>query len=168
MYLAANISNPLFAPFLYGLELQIGTWLRSGQFLSAARLHEVRLQGLVIDLLVGSVVVGLALAVLGTLVTYRGSRARPEEAALVEAAAERYLPIGITAWEFARAKLRADPGVPAGSEGRASPLERDAARPGMWIGTDALADRHRRRRMAAESMAPIMAAAADGAAAARD
>ena len=58
VYLAANISNPLVAPFLYALEIQVGTWLRSGQFLSAARLDEVRLQGLAIDLLVGSVVVG--------------------------------------------------------------------------------------------------------------
>src|SRR5262249_6234964 len=30
VYLAANISNPLVAPFLYALEIQVGTWLRTG------------------------------------------------------------------------------------------------------------------------------------------
>ena len=82
-----------------------------------ARLHEIRLQGLALDILVGSVVVGMALAIVGTLLTYWGSRGRrddPEEAALVAAAAERYLSAGITSWEFARAKLRNDPAVPAG------------------------------------------------------
>ena len=112
VYLAANISNPLVAPFLFALEIQVGTWLRSGQFLSAARLDEVRLQGLAIDILLGSAVVGSVLAVAGTLLTYWGSGARrgePQETALVAAAAERYLAAGITAWEFARGKLRGDP-----------------------------------------------------------
>jgi uncharacterized protein (DUF2062 family)/SAM-dependent methyltransferase len=112
VYLAANISNPFVAPFLFALEIQIGTWLRSGQFLTAARLDEVRLQGLAIDILLGSAVVGSVLAVAGTLLTYWGSGARqgkPHEAALVAAAAERYLASGITAWEFARGKLRRDP-----------------------------------------------------------
>ena len=112
VYLAANISNPLVAPFLYALEIQIGSWLRTGHVLNAARLQEVRLQGLAIDILLGSVVVGLTLAVAGTLLTYSGSGARrgpPEEARLVAAAAERYLPAGIGAWEFARSKMRFDP-----------------------------------------------------------
>jgi uncharacterized protein (DUF2062 family)/trans-aconitate methyltransferase len=112
VYLAANISNPLVAPFLYALEIQVGSWLRTGHVLTAARLHEVRLQGLAIDILLGSVVVGLGLAVAGTLLTYWGSGARrgsPEEARLVAAAAERYLSAGIGAWEFARSKLRFDP-----------------------------------------------------------
>jgi SAM-dependent methyltransferase len=112
VYLAANISNPFVAPFLYALEVQVGSWLRTGHVLTTARLHEVRLQGLAIDILIGSVVVGLALAVTGTLLTYWGSGARrgsPEEAKLVAAAAERYLSAGIGAWEFARSKMRFDP-----------------------------------------------------------
>jgi uncharacterized protein (DUF2062 family)/SAM-dependent methyltransferase len=112
VYLAAQISLPFIAPFLYALEIQVGTYLRSGRFLSASRLDEVRLQGLALDILVGSVVVGLALAIVGTLLTYSGSRGRrdnPEEGALVAAAAERYLLAGISSWEFARAKMRNDP-----------------------------------------------------------
>jgi len=112
VYLAANISNPLVAPFLYALEIQVGSWLRTGHVHTAARLHVIRLQGLAIDILLGSVVVGSSLAVAGTLLTYWGSGARrgsPEEARIVAAAAERYLPAGIGAWEFARSKLRFDP-----------------------------------------------------------
>ncbi len=112
VYLAANISNPLVAPFLYALEIQVGTWLRTGHLLSAARIDQVRLQGLAIDLLLGSAVVGLVLGVAGTLLTYwstGGPRSEPEVAALLDAAAERYLTAGCTAWEFARSKLRLDP-----------------------------------------------------------
>jgi uncharacterized protein (DUF2062 family) len=112
VYLAANISNPIVAPVLFALEIQIGSWLRSGTFLSAARLEEVRLQGLAVDILLGSVVVGSILAIMGALLTYWGSGARsgtPEETALVTAAAERYLTAGFAAWEFARSKLRLDP-----------------------------------------------------------
>jgi SAM-dependent methyltransferase len=111
VYLAANISNPIVAPFLYAAEVQTGTWLRTGRFLTAARLDEVRLQGLAIDILIGSVVIGLTLAVAGTLLTYwgAGGRSDPERTALVDAAAERYLTAGCAAWEFARSKLRMDP-----------------------------------------------------------
>src|SRR5215210_9432882 len=38
MYLAANISNPLFATTLLFVELQIGAWLRRGAF------HELTLE----------------------------------------------------------------------------------------------------------------------------
>jgi uncharacterized protein (DUF2062 family) len=112
IYLAAHISNPLVAPFLYALEIQVGTWLRTGHFLSVATLHEVRLLGLAVDVLIGSVVVGAVFFVLGFLLTYWATGGRgsdPEEAELVAATADRYLPLGITAWEFARAKLRMDP-----------------------------------------------------------
>lgn len=110
-YVASNISNPLFAPFLYALELQVGAWLRTGQFLSPNMLAEARLRGLIADLLVGSVVVGSILALAGFLLTYWGSsrRAYPDEGALVDAAAERYLLSGITAWELARYWMRTDP-----------------------------------------------------------
>jgi SAM-dependent methyltransferase len=94
------------------MEIQIGTWLRSGQFLTAARLHEVRLQGLAIDIIVGSVVVGSVLAIIGGMLTYYGSaghRGDPAEAALIGSASERYLVAGIASWEIARAKMRMDP-----------------------------------------------------------
>jgi SAM-dependent methyltransferase len=112
VYLAANISNPFVAPLLYGIEIQIGTLLRTGHFLSAATLHEVRLQGLAIDILVGSVIVGSVLAIVGGVLTYLGSGGRrgdPAEAALVAAAAERYLAAGLGPWELAHAKMRMDP-----------------------------------------------------------
>src|SRR6266511_3745914 len=93
VYLAANISNPIVAPLLYAAEIQVGTWLRTGGFLTAATLAEVRLQGLANDVLVGSVVVGSALAIAGSLVTYWSAgrpTGDPEVAALVAATAERY------------------------------------------------------------------------------
>jgi uncharacterized protein (DUF2062 family)/SAM-dependent methyltransferase len=112
VYLAANISNPVVAPFLYASEIQVGTWLRTGNFLSKARLHEVRLLGLATDVLIGSVVVGVLIGVIGVGITYWGTGQRksdPEEARLVAATADRFLTLGCMAWEFARGKLRMDP-----------------------------------------------------------
>jgi uncharacterized protein (DUF2062 family)/SAM-dependent methyltransferase len=114
MYLAANISNPFVAPWLLFAELQAGSWLRRGTF-HAATIDAVRSAGvgvLTADLLVGSVAVGgvlAALAAWGTHLTIRGSAADRGFVDLVRAAADRYAPIGITAWEFARGKLRNDP-----------------------------------------------------------
>ena len=64
------------------------------------------------DSLIGSVVVGLALAAIGTLLTYAVLRARrtdPAVARLVDKAAARFLPLGVGSREFARAKVRNDP-----------------------------------------------------------
>lgn len=111
VYLAANISNPFMAPFLYALEIEVGTFLRTGHLLSRARIVEVRLQGLALDLVIGSVVVGLVLAVAGMLLTWWSTArsADADAATLVDVAAERYLIAGCTAWEFARGKMRHDP-----------------------------------------------------------
>jgi len=111
-YLAANISNPFVAPFLYAAEIQVGAWLRMGHTYSAATLSEMRLGGLAIDILIGSVVIGAALAAVGAAVTYWAVRGRgdgPQVAELIDAAAERYLVSSISAWEFARSKMRMDP-----------------------------------------------------------
>jgi len=63
-YLAANISNPLFAPFLLFAEAEAGAWLLSGRLpsfdLSLAR--ETTVQGLAWHVVVGAQVVGLGLA----------------------------------------------------------------------------------------------------------
>jgi len=63
-YLAANISNPLFAPFLVFAEAEAGAWLLTGRQpsfdLSLAR--ETTVQGLAWNVVVGAQVVGLALA----------------------------------------------------------------------------------------------------------
>jgi uncharacterized protein (DUF2062 family) len=112
MYLAANISNPFVAPLLYAVEIQVGAWLRMGHMYSPATLHQVRLQGIAIDILIGSVVVGLALAVIGGSLTYWVVSGHGHESAvveLIEAAAAPYLAAGIAVWEIARSKLRLDP-----------------------------------------------------------
>jgi uncharacterized protein (DUF2062 family)/SAM-dependent methyltransferase len=114
MYLAANVSNPFVAPWLLFAELQAGSWLRRGTF------HEVTLEHikstgvavLTVDLLVGSLAIGVALAALaawGTQLTLRGSSGDRFFVDLVRSAADPYAGISITAWEFARGKLRNDP-----------------------------------------------------------
>src|SRR5690242_18217121 len=72
LYLAANISNPLVAPFLLFPELHCGSFLRRGTF-HAFTLDAVRSAGaavLGVDLLLGSVVVGAVLAGLAAWGTY--------------------------------------------------------------------------------------------------
>lgn len=66
-YLAANISNPLCAPFLIVAEVEAGAYLTSGRFvafgLSQARAGGAA--GFARQLFVGSIAVGAALALLG-------------------------------------------------------------------------------------------------------
>lgn len=114
VYLAANVSNPIVAPLLVFAELQTGAWLRTGSFL-ALTLETVRTRTpwqFGADLLTGSVVMGVVLAAIGGVATYLalGGGARdPFFATLASAAADRYITSSITAWEFARGKLRGDP-----------------------------------------------------------
>lgn len=114
LYLAANISNPFVAPFLLFAELQTGSYLRRGTF-HAMTLDAIRETGAValgVDLLAGSVVVGLALAALAAFGTYATIGGRPRDETfvdLVRRASDRYVSMSITAWEFARGKLRKDP-----------------------------------------------------------
>ena len=114
LYLAANISNPFVAPFLLFAELQAGSYLRRGAF-HTLTLDAIRQTGAValgVDLLLGSVVVGGVLAALAALGTYAtiGSRRRDDAFVdLVRRASDRYVNMSITAWEFARGKLRNDP-----------------------------------------------------------
>jgi SAM-dependent methyltransferase len=112
IFLAANISNPFIAPFLFASEIQIGRWLRTGHIYSASMLHTIRLQGLAIDVLLGSAVVGSTLAIVGTALTYALMRGRGTDARvarLVDAAAARYLLFGVRVWESVYGKLRMDP-----------------------------------------------------------
>jgi uncharacterized protein (DUF2062 family) len=114
MYLAANISNPLVAPWLLFAEVQAGAWLRRGSF-HPLTLQEIKTTGVVelgVDLLIGSVFVGGALASLAAAGTYAAVRSTGLDrhfAELVRRAADRYAGASITAWEFARGKLRGDP-----------------------------------------------------------
>lgn len=112
--LGMKISSPLLAPFLLVAQLQAGAWLRTGRFhgfsLETLRSGDPLL--LVLDILIGWLAIGGALAILsfaGTWAALRDSSSEPAYAALVRRAADRYLEGSITSWEFARAKLREDP-----------------------------------------------------------
>jgi uncharacterized protein (DUF2062 family)/SAM-dependent methyltransferase len=114
MYLTANISNPLFSPLLVLTELQTGAWVRRHNFhqlsLSAIRSTDVWVYGG--DLLLGSLIVGTMLGLAVAAATYAtvGASSRDDPLApLWERASDPYLPLSITAWEFARGKLRSDP-----------------------------------------------------------
>jgi len=114
VYLAANISNPLVAPALLLVELQTGAWLRTGSFLSLTlqAVRSVSPWQFGADLLIGSVVIGGALGGLGGLATYLTlSSGRKDQSfdTLARNASARYIRTSITAWEFARGKLRGDP-----------------------------------------------------------
>ena len=73
-WVASNISNPFFAPFLMTGEVQVGAYLRTGQLLQID--HEAMKSGfrVVSDfagyLFLGSPFVGLGLAAVGSLLTF--------------------------------------------------------------------------------------------------
>jgi uncharacterized protein (DUF2062 family)/predicted methyltransferase len=114
MYLAANISNPLVAPWLIFAEVQVGAWVRRGSFHQLSRQH-IASTGVTVfgaDALVGSVLIGAILAAFAAAGTYGLVRASGDDRAfanLVTRAADRYVESSITAWEFARGKLLMDP-----------------------------------------------------------
>ena len=114
MYLAANISNPIVAPMLVFAEIQTGAWLRTGSFLALTlqTAKTITPWQFGADVLLGSLVIGLALGSVGGLTTYFLLRSGPVDPffdSLVRRAADRYAGASITAWEFARGKLRGDP-----------------------------------------------------------
>ena len=114
VYLAANVSNPLLAPFLVFAQIQTGAWLRRGHT------HELTWRSLSgtdpwtygMDLVVGSLAVGVVLAIGLGLLTWAMTRRQASDAmfqSLVGRAAERFAASSLTAWEFANGKLRRDP-----------------------------------------------------------
>jgi uncharacterized protein (DUF2062 family)/predicted methyltransferase len=114
IYLAANISNPFFAPTLIFTELQMGAWLGRGAFhpltLEAAKTANLSVFGL--DILIGSLVLGTSLGAILAALTYASMRGAAADAwflDLVRATSDRYVTSSIAAWEFARGKLRGDP-----------------------------------------------------------
>ena len=114
MYFAANVSNPFVAPWLVFAEVQVGAWVRRGSFHPVTReyIASTGIKVFGVDALVGSVVVGAALAFLAAWGTYSLLRANGEDlpfAELVRRASDRYVGTSLTAWEFARGKLRMDP-----------------------------------------------------------
>lgn len=71
-YLVANISNPLVAPFLITLEIEIGSLLIAHQHagFTLARAKQTGVFGFVGEAFTGSVVVGAALAACGSAIAY--------------------------------------------------------------------------------------------------
>lgn len=97
-YLAANISNPLVAPFLIFAEVEAGAYLLTGRFVTfdVERARATGAAGFAGQLFVGSLLVGAFLALLGFAVAWllasRRSAARatpPPKRDDFEAAAER-------------------------------------------------------------------------------
>lgn len=83
-YLAANISNPLVAPFLIFSEVEVGAYLTTGRFAAfdVAQARNTGALGFARQLLVGGVVVGALLALIGFGVAWLvASRREPSRAA---------------------------------------------------------------------------------------
>lgn len=113
IYLAANVVNPLVLPPLLYAEVQVGAYARRGHTLELSRalFDPSNVWHFGLDLIIGSLIMGVALGVLGALITFVARRpARdPFFRLLARRASDRYLDAGITAWEFARGKLTGDP-----------------------------------------------------------
>jgi uncharacterized protein (DUF2062 family) len=113
VYLAANVSNPLIAPWLILAEIQVGARLRHGAFMPLTR-EAVASSGLWTfagDLLLRSLVVGSTLGILAAWATYatlRQSRGDEMFQGLVREAADRYAASSLVAWEVARGEVRRD------------------------------------------------------------
>ncbi|MBN1608858.1 MAG: DUF2062 domain-containing protein, partial [Polyangiaceae bacterium] len=118
-YLAANISNPLVAPFLLTLEIETGSLLLTGELVPAdiERFRATGLAGLALEGVLGSVIVGLTLASMGAALTAAlvgRRRTEPDEleqATVRTLARYRDAPIGDRS--YVAAKLGTDPIVAA-------------------------------------------------------
>ena len=120
-YLAANISNPLFAPFLMFAEVEAGAYLATGRFAAfdVTRARAIGAGGFTRYLFAGSLAVGAGLAVLGLAVSWlaasRRSRpaAMPDVHAAFESAKERtlarYRNVAISDRYYVAGKLAFDP-----------------------------------------------------------
>lgn len=116
-YLAANVSNPLVAPFLVVLELEVGTWILSGVTPSFdfSMARDLSVGGVASQVLVGAQLVGVsvasAAALLGYVVTAvlrRDSVAETSDAALSRTVA-RYGRCRRGDRAYVATKLRLDP-----------------------------------------------------------
>jgi uncharacterized protein (DUF2062 family)/SAM-dependent methyltransferase len=75
-YLAANISNPIVAPFLITLEVEVGSLVTTGHHaaFTVARAKQTGILGFVFQAGIGSVFVGLGLAAIGASAAYLVAR----------------------------------------------------------------------------------------------
>jgi uncharacterized protein (DUF2062 family) len=113
MYAGAQITYPIFAPFVYFAEIQVGRWIRTGLFYSMtlAEFRDLSPLTFAADLLLGAVVIGLGVGAIAGGLLYAVSRRAhaPEKLRLAAGAARRYFDQGIAAWEYAWGKLKSDP-----------------------------------------------------------
>ena len=70
-YVAANISNPVFAPFLVAAEVQVGALILEGHFVpfSIEQARSTGVTGFVLQAAVGALALGTTLALVGAAVT---------------------------------------------------------------------------------------------------
>ena len=82
-YLVANISNPLLAPFLITLEVELGSLLSTGHHagFSLAQARQTGILGFAFQAALGSVVVGAVLGALGSALAYLIARGRRKASA---------------------------------------------------------------------------------------
>lgn len=127
-YLAANISNPLFAPFLLSLEVEVGSLLLTGEHVpfDVQRARETGVSGFVAQAAVGSLAVGATLAVFGAVAAWTIAAWRrdgDEVADAVDRTVARYRHARRADRFYVLSKLQSDPvvrglaGIP-GSFGR--------------------------------------------------
>ena len=114
LYLAANLVNPLIMPGVLFAEVQLGSWLRRGDAyaLSSDTFSLMDPWHFGLDLVLGGMVLSIVGGLIAGVITYAALGRRYRDSSftrLTAAAADRYLGTSLTAWEFARAKLRGDP-----------------------------------------------------------
>jgi uncharacterized protein (DUF2062 family)/SAM-dependent methyltransferase len=121
-YLVANISNPLLAPFLITLEVEIGSLVSTGRHagFSLERARQTGILGYVFQAALGSVFVGAGLGLLGSAIAYLIARQRsasgaatdddaPEREGAMERTIQRYRTAPIGDRIYAAMKLNTDP-----------------------------------------------------------
>jgi SAM-dependent methyltransferase len=116
-YVAANVSLPFLAPFLWLAEIEIGAWLRTGQGLAldVATLRAHGFKAFFGELVLGTVVFSPLMAIVGGGITYAlvaSVRPRRTPDAVDEAiarVAERYARGRRAAFHYVRSKLGGDP-----------------------------------------------------------
>lgn len=117
-YVAANISNPLVAPFLLFLEAEVGAWVLTGRApsFSWSLLQQTRIEGMAGNVLVGAQVVGAVLAVIFGAMAFglalglrRGRQRIPPAQAAQRRTVQRYSECKLGDRMYVAAKLELDP-----------------------------------------------------------
>ena len=115
-YIAANISNPLIAPFLVTAEVEVGSLILTGEALAfdVERARETGVSGFALQAAVGSLVIGSVLAMCGAGLTWAvtGRRAANDaREAGIRRAVARYQKAPPADRFYVGSKLRSDPAV---------------------------------------------------------